>query len=231
MLAISETTLRTLETTARPLFGRRLQLALAEKYQHFLPRFPDRVQAAIVGNMLGRAARWSIHGQQALLAFCELMIAVAADFDEQPQVRALLDAEKGGRDRVVLDLPGRVGEEAWAEAAGNATTVPFYIGPALIGQAPAEQAAAAIALALHDRPEAANASAAVQSAAGAAAGLGLGADADSLLVVAACRSFYGEAFDERRLAWAPEIFSSGLPAKAILNALRLRLALDFARFV
>ena len=231
MLAISETTLRTLEVTARPLFAQRVQLALAEKYQHFLPRFPDHVQAAIVANMLGRAARWSIHGQQALVAFCELMIAVAADFDEQPEVRALLDAEKGGRDRVVLDLPEKVSEAAWAEAASNATTVPFYIRPALIGQAPAEQAAAAIALALHDRQEVASASAAVQQAESAAARLGLGGDADTLLVIAACRSFYGEAFDERRLAWAPEIFNSGLSAKAMLNALRLRLALDFARFV
>jgi hypothetical protein len=231
MLAISETTLRTMEVTARPLFARRVQLALAEKYQHFLPRFPDHVQVAIVGNMLGRAANWSIHSQQGLLAFCELMIAVAADFDEQPEIRGLLDAEKGGRDRVVLDLPGRVSEAAWAAAASNATTVPFYIRPALIGQAPAEQAAAAIALALHDRPEAAGASAAVQSAESVAAKLGLGGDADSLLVIAASRSFYGEAFDERRLAWAPDVFNSGLPAKAILNALRLRLALDFARFV
>jgi hypothetical protein len=231
MLAISETTLRTLEVTARPLFARRVQLALADKYQHFLPRFPDHVQAAIVANMLGRAARWSINGQQALLAFCELMIAVAADFDEQPGIRALLDAEKGGRDQVVLDLPGKAGEDAWAEAAGNATTVPFYIRPGLIGQAAQEQATAAVVLALYDRPEAATASTAVQSAESAAAKLGLGADADSLLVVAACRSFYGEAFADRRLAWAPEIFGSGLPAKAILNALRLKLALDFARFV
>ena len=89
MLAISETTLRTLETSARPLFARRVQLALAEKYQHFLPRFPEPVQAVIVANMLGRAARWSIHGQRALLAFCELMIAVAEGEESAAATEAL----------------------------------------------------------------------------------------------------------------------------------------------
>ena len=33
---------QTLEASARPLFARRVQAALAEKYQHFLPRFPGR---------------------------------------------------------------------------------------------------------------------------------------------------------------------------------------------
>jgi hypothetical protein len=50
-------------------------------------------------------------------------------------------------------------------------------------------------------------------------------------VLAACSSFYGAGFDEGRTPWYDEIFGSGLPQRAIVNALRLRLALDFARFV
>jgi hypothetical protein len=231
MLAISETTLSSLEATARPLFARRVREALAERYPHFLPRFPEPVQALIVGNMLGRAARWSIHGQRALLAFCELMISIAANFDEHPEIRGVLEKEQGGRDRALLALPRQVSAAAWADARSNAVTVPFYLRPSTLAQPPAEQAAAAVALALYDRPEAHDATNAVQGAANAAAGLNLPVDADGLLVVTACRTFYGEAFDERRLSWAPMIFGSGLDPRTVLHALRLRLALDFARFV
>src|SRR3982750_2591933 len=192
MLAISESTLQTLEASARPLFARRVQAALADKYPHFLPRFPDAVQTVIVGNMLGRASRWSIHGQQALLAFCELMIAVAGNFDEQPEIRAVLEATKGARDHTLIDLPGLVRDDVWAKAASNASTLPFYIRPAMIGQVAAEQVAAALPVVLHDRPGAADAAAAVQTAQAVAGRLGLADDADSLLVIAACRSFYGE---------------------------------------
>lgn len=231
MLAISDTTLQTLEVSARPLFARRVQAALADKYPHFLPRFPDPVQASIVANMLGRASRWSIAGQRALLAFCELMIAVAGNFDEEAEIRALLEAEQGNRDWVLLQLPGLVGEAGWAAARDRASTVPFYIRPAVIGQPAAEQVAAALGVVLYDRPEAAAAPAAVQAAEVLAGRFGFAGDADTLLVVAACRSFYGDVFDERRLAWAPDVFGAGLSQRAIANALRLRLALDFARFV
>ena len=94
--------------------------------------------------MLGRASRWSIHGQRALLAFCELMIAVAANFDDQPEIRAALEAEQGGRDNVAAGASRSASAKLLGEPRSNATTVPFYIRPAMIGQAPAEQVAAAI---------------------------------------------------------------------------------------
>lgn len=231
MLSISETTLRTLEASARPLFARRVQAALAQKYPHFLPRFPEAVQIAFVGNMLGRASRWNIPGQRALLAFCELMIAVAANFDEQPEINAALQQQEGARDHVVMALPDRVSKGGWAEAERNASTLPFYIGPRMIGQAETEQTAAALPLVLHDRAEAASAPAAVQAAETSAARFGLQGTPDALLVLAAGRSFYGDALDQGGLAWVPEVFGAGLPAGAVVNALRLRLALDFGRFV
>jgi hypothetical protein len=231
MLSISDATLRTLEVLARPLFARRVQAALAEKYLHFLPRFPEAAQAAIVGNMLGRASRWGIYGQRSLLAFCELMIAVAANFDEQSEIRAVLQGQDGARDQVVTALPDLVSEVGWAEAGRNATTLPFYIRPAMIEAVEAERTVAAIPLVLYDRPEAASASAAVEAASALAGKVGLADVPDALLVLAACRSFYREAFDESRLPWQAGVFGAGLPPHAVVNALRLRLALDFARFV
>ena len=55
--------------------------------------------------MLGRASRWNISGQRALLAFCEFMIAVAANFDEQQEIQANLQQHEGARDHVVMALP------------------------------------------------------------------------------------------------------------------------------
>jgi hypothetical protein len=231
MLAISELTLKTLEASARPLFARRVQTALAEKYSHFLPRFPEGIQTIIVGNMLGRASRWGINGQRALLAFCELMISVAANFDEQPEIRAELEQARGGRDATLLELPDRISGEAWTDAENNAATLPFYIRPAMADLPELERTAAAIPLVLHDRPEAAAAAAAAQAAAALAARLQLQGAPDCQLVLAACSSFYGAGFDEGRTPWNAEIFGAGLPQRAIVNALRLRLALDFARFV
>ena len=130
-----------------------------------------------------------------------------------------------------MALPDKVSREGWAEAERNAATLPFYIGPRMIGQPEAEQTAAAIPIVLHDRPEAAPAPAAVQGAETLAARFQLQGTRDSLLVLAACRSFYGDAFDQGGLAWTPEVFGAGLSPSAVVNALRLRLALDFARFV
>lgn len=230
MLAISQNSLTTLEATQRPLFARRVRAALAMRYQHFLPRFPEAVQLAVVGNMLGRASRWQISGQQGLLAFCEFMIAVAPSFDEQPEIKAALEQQQGARDQLLTALPSKVSAQSWADAEQRAANLPFFVPPRLIGQPETEQTEAALGLVLHDRPEAAAAAEAVAAASETAARLELGDTADALMVLAACRSFYGDGF-ERDAPWAAEVFGRPMPPRAVVNALRLRLALDFARFV
>jgi hypothetical protein len=135
------------------------------------------------------------------------------------------------RDQIVSALPRLVPRQAWAEAERDAARLPLYAGPRLAGRPDGEQTAAAVPLVLHDRPEAADAAAAVAAARPLAERLQLAGVADGLLLATACRSFYGDAFASGRLPWSAQIFGLGLAPRMAVNALRFRLALDFARFV
>ena len=230
MLAISELTLKTLEASARPLFARRVQIALAEKYLHFLPRFPDGIQTLIVGNMLGRASRWGINGQRALLAFCELMISVAANFDEQPEIRAELEQARGGRDATLLELPDRVSGEAGPMP--SATRRPclstsdreWLNNPNSTGRRRQFPSCSMTGRKRHPRPPPR------KRPRHSPHGFSFRASriaSSCWLPAAPVRAD----FDEGRTPWNAEIFGAGLPQRAIVNALRLRLALDFARFL
>lgn len=229
MLAISPTAQGALAAYARPAFAVRVRKALAEKYPHLLPRFPEPFQDAITGNMLGRAASWGLSQQAALLGYCELMITVAANFDEEPEIRQALENAPEPRDFTLRTLPHAVAKPAWTRAARRASTLPLFVAPSLAGAAIPEQTVAALPLALFDRPEVHNARAAVTQAMGTVVELNMKGLADALLVVAACRSFWGAGFPA--LAWMVDLQRRQTPPHVLIAALRCRLALEFGRFL
>jgi hypothetical protein len=59
--------------------------------------------------------------------------------------------------------------------------------------------------------------------------MGLAAVADAPLVVAACRSFWGPSFAQA--PWAAVLPREGWTADEIVEFLRLRIAMEFGRFV
>lgn len=229
MLAISPKAQGALEVYARPAFAVRVRKALAAKYPHFLPRFPENLQNVITGNMLGRASLWGLSQQSALLGYCELMIQVAANFDEEPEIRAALEAAPQPRDLALRKLPLNVAKAAWTRAERRASKLPFFIPPALVTQTVPDQTVAALPIVLFDRPDAQNARAAVGAALPQVAELNLRHLPDAVLVVAACRSFWGPGFTA--MSWMSQLVAKQTPPSVLLAAMRARLAISFGRFV
>ncbi len=229
MLAISPKAQGALEVYARPAFAVRVRKALAAKYPHFLPRFPENLQGVITGNMLGRASLWGLSQQSSLLGFCELMIGVAANFDEEPEIRAALENAPEPKDIALRALPKQVGKAAWTRAERRASKLPFFIPPAMAAAPLPDQTVVALPIVLFDRPEAQNARAAVGAALGQVGELNLRAFPDAALVVAACRSFWGPGFPA--MSWMSELTARQVSPAVLLAAMRARLAIAFGRFV
>jgi hypothetical protein len=226
MLTISPQIADALEVYSRPGFARDLCVELADKYPHFLPRFPEAVQLRIVSNMLARASGWGLDRQDALTAYCEYMIVIAANFDEEPEIRHALQANRGDLNLLIPVLPEFVSEVAWDRAEAAGSSLPFFVNPRFDGQSLPQRSAEAVKVALFDRPEAQAPDAAVARAAAEAQARGLDRETDALLVLAACHSFYGAA-----PLWLDELARERWSSGAIIEAIRLRLALDSGRYL
>lgn len=227
MLAISPSAQAALAEMARPAFAARLREPLVETYPAILGRFPQHVQARIIANMLDRGRRWRIAGQAPLLAFCELMLKIAPNFDEEPELRALLERGYPTPDRALITLPDEGPEQAWERARRNRSVLGLFIPPELVGAPSLDQTVAALPLVLFDRPPQPSARTAVEQALPVVQAMGLRGLTDAPLVVCVCRAMWG--VDFLRQPWAMVLERERFPPELVLSALRLRLAQDFGR--
>lgn len=226
MLSIGVKTLEEFDAAARPSFVVRLHEILNDKYPHFLPRFPRRIGLRITDHMLQRAEREGLRYQSSLLAWCELMIIVAADFERAPEVRRVLDENRARRDFLVPDLPDIISDDVWERCEAAGSSLPFFHSAALDHASLAERTAAAIGLALGDRIERGTGAKAADQAIANAQRLRLSEVSDAPLVLAACRMFYPTPG-----TWFEEVLRQSIPARAKIELIRLRLAIDHGRVV
>lgn len=229
MLVILPRSQEALRSAAMPGFRERMRRVLADAHPHFLPCFPHSVQQVIVGNMLDRAAMWRLGRQDSLHAYCTAMIAVAPNFDESPPIAARLREHGEQLDSVLADLIEGMPETIRRGAAKSGSNLPLFIPAALRDRSEMERTVTAIPVALYDRPEAARAASAAGEAVPYVDALGLTSLPDALLVVAACRSFWGPRFQQ--LPWAARMQAEVWSPPARLALLRLRLAIEFGRFI
>jgi hypothetical protein len=115
------------------------------------------------------------------------------------------------------------------QVSQQSSNLPFFISPRLRYASVAERTAAAIPVALGDRSEATQPERAAATALGESTSLGLGGLLDGPLVVAACLSFWGAGL--KRLPWLTELRAERRPPPEMLALLRVRLALEFGRFI
>ena len=137
MLRISPQTSDALADAAWPGFIERLRVAYEAEYPHVLPCFPPDLQFRIVENMAGRAARWGIWRQDAFAIFTELMMAIAPNFDEHPEVVSVFSDDDEDINEIVSSLDERLADSVWEEIEANASDVPLFI-PASHIDAPLE---------------------------------------------------------------------------------------------
>ena len=225
MLSFSPTAAEALRAQARPAFLDRVRRRLVATYPHFLPSFPEPIQARITGVMLERAAGWGLTRQSALWAFCEAMVSVAPDFDDEPEIRARLDADRTRLDLLLPDRIATMPPRLAANARRRASRLAFFTSV----RTEPERTAAAIPVALFDRVEARDPAGAAAQGWDAAATLGLGGVADAGLIAAACRSFWGPDFV--RLRWAAPLWHEPWSPAERVELLRFRLAAQHRRFL
>lgn len=229
MLSISPQAAAALQEYSRPAFVTWLQGHLSEAYPHLLPRFPPDVQYAIVVNMLDRASARGLSQQNTLVIWCELMIEIAPNFDHEPEIDAALKRASHSADAALLEFTSLVSSHAWERAEQRSSNLPLFVPFDLSAASILDQTAGAIPTVLYDRPEATSPHEAAARASKAAEGLGISAFPDSALVIAACRSFWGADFAS--LEWTADLLREGWHGSTLIDALRLRLALEFGRVV
>lgn len=232
MLRISPHSSNALADASWPGFIERLRATYEAEYTHVLPCFPPDLQFRIVENMVGRAARWGIWRQDAFAIFTELMLAIAPNFDEHPEISSILSDDDEDINEIVSSLDERIADSVWEEVEANAADLPFFV-PATLIDAPLEaKVTAAIDIALAGVGLNAPAMEIARRAMAEAHQLGLLDEIDSPLAIAAWRVFYGEsATDVRHHEWLPDFLNKALPARTRVAQLKFQIALDFNRFV
>lgn len=232
MLNIRAAQLKSLNDHAMRKFAGDIRPTLVRKYPHCLPFFPRKVQEQIVLNMLGRARRWGITWQTALLAYAEMMLSVAPNFDELREVGIALNLEWLDSNRAMLSLSPEVTSDAWRSAAIPKNDLPLFVAAEQIGSSQRDQTAAAMPIALGDKIDGADPLRLADSALALASSLKLDSIPDSGLVVAAWRLFYGTNFrDQSTFPWLADVFEKKrLPVEAVAM-LKLQINQDHHRFI
>lgn len=232
MIAIRAAQMASLEDHALSNFVDELRPALAKRYPHCLPCFPLPVQEQIVRNMVGRAGIWGITWQSALVAFAEMMLAVAPNFDEQPEVRTALTLDWLDPNRAMLSIDRRVSKKGWKTAESFTQNLPLFVSADWIGSPLLDQTAAALPIVVGDMIGGANPRELAALALSIATRLRISSVPDAGFTVAAWRLFYGAAFrDRREFPWLADIFNRSRSPNEIVAMLKLRISLDHQRYL
>ena len=232
MLTIRADLMGTLEEHARGKFVGELRAVLAKKYPHCLLSFPIPVQEQIVRNMLGRASRWGITWKSALVAFAEMMLSVAPNFDEHGETAAALTMKWLDPNRAMLSMKQRISKKGRKEMEASAQDLPLFVPSKWIDAALLDQTTAAIPIALGDVLGDADPRKMAESAFLMAENLGLDRFADAGLVLTARRLLYAEQLRERTaLPWLVEVFDQPRSPREIIAMLKYRISLDHQRFI
>lgn len=201
LLSISDKTMEALEVFAAPAFEWRLERELSDEYPSFLPMYPPDLRLPIVSNMVARARNWDLRTQDAIANFAELMIAISADFDEEPEVARVLTEHRNALDQNLLLAIESVSERAWEAAANRAARLPFYLGVEAIGESLDARTRAAARFLFPDELSA-RLSELVRRSLSLSQRLGF-ANNDAPIVLTACK-----------LAWGDDFLEDGYPTES-----------------
>jgi hypothetical protein len=232
MLIIPREQIAAFNANAAEAFITRLEAALGVRYPHVLGRFPPSIQHRIVTNMVQRAQRWGITWQSSLAIFAELMLAVAANFDEQEAIRQELRLQRPCPNRAMKAIFTRVPPTAWNAAAATASALPLYVPGSLVEKPLVERTATALTLVLWDRLREDSARRLADEASAVAADLHLDEVEDAALVIGVWMNLYGPGYwDSSIHKWLRTIFYSKHGARTQIAMIRLRIAIDYGRRV
>jgi hypothetical protein len=232
MLQINPKQFEVFQQQAELQFAQKLQHALAGKYPHMLSRFPDGIQLKIVGNMIDRAKRWGIDWKSSLVIFAELMISIAPNFDQQADIKRVLESDKEQANQRIKAITEYVPDSAWSQAEANSDDLPYFLSAEFLNASLTDQTARAIPLVLWDKEAEFDPHQYATSACQYANQLGFNDINDAPLTIVVWRSLYGSKFNDPELyPWASDILDNKRPAWERIAMLKFRIALDHGRMV
>ncbi len=232
MLKINPQQFEVFQQQAEHQFAQKLQHALAEKYPHMLSRFPDEIQLKIISNMIDRAKQWGIYWKSSLVIFAELMISIAPNFDQQADIKRVLESDKEQANQRIKAITEYVPDSAWSQAEANSDDLPYFLSAEFLNASLTDQTASAIPLVLWDKVADFDAHQYANSACQYANQLGFNDINDAPLTIVVWRSLYGTKFNDLEVyPWVTDIIDNQRPARERVAMLKFRIALDHGRMV
>ena len=232
MLTINPQQFEVFEKQAEHQFAQRLQHALAEKYPHTLPRFPDEIQLKIVVNMIERAKRWGIDWRSSLVVFAELMMTIAPNFDEQADIKSVLESNKEQANQIIKSMTEHVPGSAWSQAEAAIEDLPLYLSEQFLNTSRLEQTVRAIPLVLWDKVTDLDIQQYAKDACQFANDIGLNDLNDAPIAIVVWRCLYGKDFNNPEInAWVADIINIKRHPRERIAMLKFRIALDHGRMV
>jgi len=232
MLKINPRQFAVFQGQAERQFVRQVQHALAEKYPHVLPRFPEPIQERIVINMFDRAKRWGIDWQSSLAIFAELMLAIAPNFDEQPEIKEALESDTEQANQIIRTITRRVPDVVWSQAEATTDDLPLFLSADDLTLSLIDQTNSAISLVLWDKVSDIDTRQFAASGCQYAAQLGLDDIDDAPLTLIVWRCLYGSGFSNPMVySWVNDIMDKTRRPREIVSMIKFRIALDHGRLV
>ena len=232
MLKINPQQFEMFQQQAEHQFTQKLQQALADKYPQMLSRFPEEIQLKIVSNMIDRARRWGIDWKSSLVIFAELMISIAPDFDQQADIKRVLESDPAQANQRIKSLTEYVPDSAWSQAEDNSDDLPYFLSAEFLNAPLTDQTASAIPLVLWDKEAEFDTHQYATSAIQYANQLEFKNINDAPLTIVVWRSLYGIQFNDPKVyPWVTEIMDNKRPARERIAMLKFRIALDHGRMV
>jgi len=232
MLKIRPQQFEVFQQQAEHQFAQKLQHALAKKYPQLLSRFPDEIQLAIIGNMIDRAKRWGIDWKSSLVAFAELMVVIAPNFDQQADIRKCLENNEEHINQTIKSITDHVPKTSWAQAEVAIEDLPLFISGDFLDKTLAEQTANAMPLVLWDKVAALDVQNYAENACQFAPKIGLHDLNDAPLSIVVWRCLYGKDFMDLAVnPWTADIVDVNRPPRERIAMLKYRIALDHGRMV
>ncbi len=232
MLKINPQQFEIFQQQAKCQFAQKLQHALADKYPHILPRFPDEIQLKIVINMIDRAKQWGIDWKSSLVIFAELMISIAPNFDQQTDIKRILESNPAQANQRIKAITESVSDSAWSQAEANSDDLPYFLSSEFLNAPLIDQTASAIPLVLWDKVADIDVYQYAISATQYANQLEFKDLNGAPLTIVVWRSLYGSKFNDPGVyPWVTDITDNKRPARERIAMLKFRIALDHGRMV
>lgn len=130
------------EQAGEPAFVARVVFHFERYHFETVCVWPEELLRKRIEHCLERGRKWGLTWEYSLTVFAAHMITIHPQFDEQPEIRAVLGAAAFGEpDERIDELPANVSDEAWdaAEARGNPEDYWRSVGLGLNKRAEVEQ--------------------------------------------------------------------------------------------